>query len=51
MKRLFISLCALSMVLSASAIKVYVNPGHGSWGSNCRPMPTINYPAGDTLGF
>ncbi len=51
MKRLFIFLCALSMVLSASAIKVYVNPGHGSWGSNCRPMATINYPAGDTLGF
>ena len=37
--------------MSASAIKVYINPGHGSWGSNCRPMPTINYPAGDTLGF
>lgn len=51
MKRLFISLCALSMVLSSSAIKVYVNPGHGSWGSNCRPMATINYAAGDTLGF
>lgn len=51
MKRLFISLCALSMVLSANAIKVYVNPGHGSWGSNCRPMATINYAAGDTLGF
>ena len=32
-------------------IKVYVNPGHGSWGSNCRPMATINYAAGDTLGF
>ena len=51
MKRLFLSLCALGMVLSASAIKVYVNPGHGSWGPNCRPMATINYPAGDTLGF
>ena len=51
MKRLFLSLCALGMVLSASAIKVYVNPGHGSWGSNCRPMATINYAAGDTLGF
>ena len=51
MKRLFLSICALGLVLSASAIKVYVNPGHGSWGSNCRPMATINYPAGDTLGF
>ena len=37
--------------MSASATKVYINPGHGSWGSNCRPMATINYAAGDTLGF
>ncbi|MBR5854153.1 MAG: N-acetylmuramoyl-L-alanine amidase [Paludibacteraceae bacterium] len=51
MKRFLLSICALAMVLSASAIKVYVNPGHGSWGSNCRPMATINYAAGDTLGF
>ena len=38
-------------MMSASATKVYINPGHGSWGSNCRPMATINYAAGDTLGF
>ena len=37
--------------MSANAIKVYINPGHGSWGANCRPMATINYAAGDTLGF
>ena len=37
--------------MSASALKVYVNPGHGSWGANCRPMATVNYAAGDTLGF
>ena len=37
--------------MSANAIKVYINPGHGSWGANCRPMNTINYAAGDTLGF
>lgn len=37
--------------MTASATKVYINPGHGSWGSNCRPMATINYAAGDTLGF
>ena len=37
--------------MSANAIKVYINPGHGSWGANCRPMNTINYTAGDTLGF
>ena len=39
------------MLMSASAIKVYINPGHGAWCSNCRPMATINYAAGDTLGF
>ena len=39
------------MVVSAMAVKVYINPGHGSWGPNCRPMATINYAAGDTLGF
>ena len=38
-------------MMSASATKVYINPGHGSWGANCRPMATINYAAGDTLGF
>lgn len=38
-------------MMSANATKVYINPGHGSWGSNCRPMATINYAAGDTLGF
>lgn len=37
--------------MTASATKVYINPGHGSWGPNCRPMATINYAAGDTLGF
>ena len=51
MKRLLSIFALCCVLMSASAIKVYVNPGHGSWGSNCRPMPTINYPAGDTLGF
>ena len=37
--------------MSANAIKVYINPGHGAWCGNCRPMATINYAAGDTLGF
>ena len=52
MKRLLttFALCCV-FIISASAIKVYINPGHGSWGSNCRPMATINYAAGDTLGF
>lgn len=37
--------------MTASATKIYINPGYGSWGPNCRPMATINYAAGDTLGF
>ena len=52
MKRILLSIFALCcFAMSASAIKVYINPGHGSWGANCRPMATINYAAGDTLGF
>ena len=54
MKRILYSLLALiCIVISASAAKIYVNPGHGSWnGANCRNMRTINYPNyGDTLGF
>ena len=52
MKKIILSIFALCcMAMSASAIKVYINPGHGSWGPNCRPMATVNYAAGDTLGF
>ncbi len=31
--------------------RVYINPGHGGFGSNDRPLPTINYALKDTLGF
>ena len=52
MKKLILSIFALCcMVMSASAIKVYINAGHGGWGSEDRNMPTINYGYGDTLGF
>ena len=52
MKKFILSIFALCcFAMSANAIKVYINPGHGSWGANCRPMNTINYAAGDTLGF
>ena len=51
MKRLLLSIFALCCMMSANAIKVYINPGHGAWCGNCRPMATINYAAGDTLGF
>ncbi len=43
-------LCCIAIAASG-ATKVYINPGHGSWGSNCRPMATINYAVKDTLGF
>lgn len=31
--------------------RIYINPGHGGWGPNDRPMATINYEQMDTLGF
>ena len=31
--------------------RIYINPGHGGWGPNDRPMATINYAQMDTLGF
>lgn len=42
---------------TADELRVYLNPGHGSWGPNDRPMATIPYPAlaetgrPDTCGF
>ena len=44
------------LALSASAsdlneARIYINPGHGGWGPNDRPMATINYAQLDTLGF
>ena len=51
MKRILLAFFVLSMALSAAAQRVYINPGHGDWGPNSRPMATVNYAAGDTLGF
>ena len=51
MKRIASIFAFFLVLMSANATKVYINPGHGSWGPNCRPMATINYAAGDTLGF
>lgn len=31
--------------------RIYVNPGHGGWGSNDRNLATINHAMGDTTGF
>ena len=42
---------------TADEIRIYLNPGHGSWGPNDRPMATIPYPMlpetgrPDTNGF
>ncbi len=41
---------------TADEVRIYLNPGHGSWGPNDRPMATIPYPAlesgrPDTCGF
>ena len=51
MKRILLAFFVLSMALSATAQRVYINPGHGDWGPNSRPMATVNYAAYDTLGF
>ena len=41
---------------SPDEVRIYLNPGHGSWGPNDRPMATIPYPMlangmPDTCGF
>ena len=42
---------------TADEVRIYLNPGHGSWGPNDRPMATIPYPnlpetgRPDTCGF
>lgn len=51
MKRILLAFFVLSMALSANAQRVYINPGHGDWGPDSRPMATVNYAAYDTLGF
>ena len=62
MKKIFMILAAAMLTISMSAAdltgkRIYVNPGHGSYGPNDRPMATIPYPnlpttgMPDTLGF
>ena len=57
MKKSLLLTLALVATTLAFAAKIYVNPGHGSWGSNDRPNGTISYPPlsstgrPDTLGF
>ena len=58
MKKTFLLFFTLiSLTNFAADRRVYINPGHGSWCANCRPMATIPYPnlsstgMPDTLGF
>ncbi|MGM9804163.1 MAG: T9SS type A sorting domain-containing protein [Muribaculaceae bacterium] len=64
MKKLSLLYLAAAALLAAGTmsaktideVRVYINPGHGSWGPNDRPMATIPYPAlesgrPDTCGF
>ena len=37
--------------LTKTQARIYINPGHGSWGPNDRNMATINHATGDTTGF
>ena len=51
--------CAIGSAYAVTAddVRIYINPGHGSWGPNDRPMATISYPMlsstgrPDTCGF
>ena len=63
MKRilLFLLLAAgmvgMALADTADDVRIYINPGHGGWGPNDRPMATISYPMlsstgrPDTCGF
>ncbi len=51
---LLVALVAVAMSASAGGLKdkvIYVNPGHGGWTANDRPLATINYEAMDTMSF
>ena len=56
-KTLLLFFTLISLTNFAADRRVYINPGHGSWCANCRPMATIPYPnlsstgMPDTLGF
>ncbi len=53
--RIIAVVCSLAFSFAMSAVnlegkRIYVNPGHGSFGSNDRPMATISYPMLPTTG-
>ena len=47
----------MAHAVTADDVRIYINPGHGGWGPNDRPMATISYPMlsstgrPDTCGF
>ena len=47
----------MALAVTADDVRIYINPGHGGWGPNDRPMATISYPLlsstgrPDTCGF
>lgn len=60
MKKLLITMSAVFIAtatalaggnLTKTQARIYINPGHGSWGPNDRNMATINHAVGDTCGF
>ena len=60
MKKIILSLLTIVMTISVATAgqnksieeaRIYINPGHGSWGSEDRNMTTINHASGDTTGF
>ena len=51
MKKTLLLTIALVATSLAFAAKIYVNPGHGTWGANDRNMATITHALGDTTGF
>jgi len=61
-KKLLFFILALStsmgmLAVDADDVRIYINPGHGGWGPNDRPLATISYPLlsstgrPDTCGF
>lgn len=52
-----VGVSSIALAVTASDVRIYINPGHGGWGPNDRPMATISYPnlastgRPDTCGF
>lgn len=61
MKKIFLALmalaaCTFAYAKTADELRIYINPGHGSWTGNDRPMPLVNHGEWDryntdTCGF